>query len=190
MFEIFLIFLDVFLLKKIEVEKEKQTKEIEPSASSSSLATHALPGSPTGETRCRAALPSGRLCPRRDKVKCPFHGTLIPRDDQGLPLDSLLRQHELEARFQQKADEWKDPKYLRQLSIQTGYDLEGRNLKNRRKKYPNLIDIKKLKNTPRKRLMRKIGSKRMRDKVSKDLSALDDQAHRQYSEQFNYSLEN
>ncbi|KAJ2161098.1 hypothetical protein GGF46_001769 [Coemansia sp. RSA 552] len=34
---------------------------------------------------CRAPLPSGRLCPRRDLVKCPLHGRIIPRDERGHP---------------------------------------------------------------------------------------------------------
>lgn len=29
--------------------------------------------------QCRAPLPSGRLCPRRDRVKCPLHGRVLPR---------------------------------------------------------------------------------------------------------------
>ncbi|KAJ2452438.1 hypothetical protein EV183_002953 [Coemansia sp. RSA 2336] len=39
-----------------------------------------------GEIRaCRAPLRDGRLCPRKDLVKCPFHGVIIPRDEQGRP---------------------------------------------------------------------------------------------------------
>ncbi|PSN33567.1 hypothetical protein C0J52_26229 [Blattella germanica] len=29
---------------------------------------------------CRAPLPSGKLCPRHDRHKCPFHGPIVPRD--------------------------------------------------------------------------------------------------------------
>ncbi|KAJ3235707.1 hypothetical protein HDU78_005054 [Chytriomyces hyalinus] len=36
---------------------------------------------------CRAKLKNGNLCPRRDKVRCPFHGLIVPRDDFGLPLN-------------------------------------------------------------------------------------------------------
>lgn len=36
---------------------------------------------------CRAPLKSGRLCPRRDRIKCPFHGLIIPRDELGKPAD-------------------------------------------------------------------------------------------------------
>ncbi|KAJ2796397.1 hypothetical protein H4R20_005543 [Coemansia guatemalensis] len=36
---------------------------------------------------CRAPLKNGKLCPRRDLVKCPFHGVIIPRDEQGRSLN-------------------------------------------------------------------------------------------------------
>ncbi|GFS31401.1 UV-stimulated scaffold protein A [Trichonephila inaurata madagascariensis] len=36
---------------------------------------------------CRAPLPSGKLCPRKDRYKCPFHGKIIKRDDAGNPVD-------------------------------------------------------------------------------------------------------
>eukprot|EP00850_Spirogloea_muscicola_P006640 SM000032S12024 [mRNA] locus=s32:11708:14478:- [translate_table: standard] len=35
---------------------------------------------------CRAPLWDGRLCQRKDLVKCPLHGVIIPRDDNGRPL--------------------------------------------------------------------------------------------------------
>lgn len=28
-------------------------------------------------------MPDGRLCKRKDRVKCPFHGKIIPRDPNG-----------------------------------------------------------------------------------------------------------
>ncbi len=182
LFNIF-IHLDLVLLKKIELEKEKQVVATGPSTSKAAVVHY-------DEDQCKAPLPSGKLCPRRDKVKCPFHGPIVLRDNEGLALDADLRQREIEAKFQQKADEWKDPKYLKQLSLETGYDLEGKAQQNKRKKYPNLVDIKKLTNTPRKRLLRKISSKRVREKISSDLSALDDQVHQQFSQQWSYSLEN
>ncbi|KAF8773733.1 UV-stimulated scaffold protein A like protein [Argiope bruennichi] len=37
---------------------------------------------------CRAPLPSGKLCPRRDRYKCPFHGKIIKRDNAGNPVDT------------------------------------------------------------------------------------------------------
>ncbi|XP_057980940.1 UV-stimulated scaffold protein A homolog [Malania oleifera] len=35
---------------------------------------------------CRAPLGKGRLCQRRDLRVCPFHGPIIPRDDEGKPI--------------------------------------------------------------------------------------------------------
>ena len=36
---------------------------------------------------CRAPLPNGKLCPRMDRQKCPFHGKIIGRDKMGNPTD-------------------------------------------------------------------------------------------------------
>jgi hypothetical protein len=43
---------------------------------------------------CRAPVGAGggRLCSRRDSVRCPFHGPIVPRDDQGQPLQPLARE--------------------------------------------------------------------------------------------------
>jgi len=35
---------------------------------------------------CRAPLPSGSLCPRRDRVRCPLHGPVVARDRDGRPV--------------------------------------------------------------------------------------------------------
>ena len=32
---------------------------------------------------CRVKLASGSLCPRMDRVKCPLHGVIVPRNDDG-----------------------------------------------------------------------------------------------------------
>lgn len=37
---------------------------------------------------CRAPLRNGGLCQRRDLKVCPFHGPIVPRDDEGNPIDS------------------------------------------------------------------------------------------------------
>ena len=38
---------------------------------------------------CRApmGLPNGKLCPRMDKIKCPFHGKIVDRDENGAVVD-------------------------------------------------------------------------------------------------------
>jgi hypothetical protein len=46
---------------------------------------------PISKTRdypqCRYPLPNGKLCPRKDMEKCPFHGSIILRDEKGIPVD-------------------------------------------------------------------------------------------------------
>lgn len=37
---------------------------------------------------CQAPLRNGELCQRRDLKICPFHGPIIPRDDEGKPIDT------------------------------------------------------------------------------------------------------
>ena len=32
---------------------------------------------------CRHPLDNGSLCPRKDRVKCPFHGVIVDRDTDG-----------------------------------------------------------------------------------------------------------
>ncbi|KAJ1976245.1 hypothetical protein H4R35_002780 [Dimargaris xerosporica] len=39
---------------------------------------------------CRAPLKNGKLCPRRDLVRCPYHGPIVPRDEQGRVDSSTL----------------------------------------------------------------------------------------------------
>ena len=34
---------------------------------------------------CRAPLANGSLCPRMDRVKCPFHGPIVARNEDGSP---------------------------------------------------------------------------------------------------------
>lgn len=41
---------------------------------------------PVDIQECRAPLRKGGLCQRRDQRVCPFHGPIIPRDDEGKPI--------------------------------------------------------------------------------------------------------
>ncbi|EFJ06434.1 hypothetical protein SELMODRAFT_186743 [Selaginella moellendorffii] len=49
---------------------------------------------------CSAPLRNGGLCQRRDLRKCPLHGTIIPRDDRGNPLEE---KRAVEAKGKEKA---------------------------------------------------------------------------------------
>ncbi|RKP34623.1 hypothetical protein BJ085DRAFT_28073 [Dimargaris cristalligena] len=44
-------------------------------------AVYLTPKRPTAIKACRAPLKTGGLCPRRDLVRCPYHGPIVPRDE-------------------------------------------------------------------------------------------------------------
>ncbi|CAI2353484.1 unnamed protein product [Caenorhabditis sp. 36 PRJEB53466] len=56
---------------------------------------------------CRATLPNGALCPRRDFLSCPLHGKIVDRDEKGEPIAEEDRRTERkrEERKRQKESE-------------------------------------------------------------------------------------
>lgn len=97
----------------------EETFEPEPSSSNSSRcdATMVL--------ACNVKLDSGKLCPRRDKIKCPFHGLIIARDHNGNPINEAdrLREEASKSKRNDSVPEWQDPEFLRDIQAATGIDL-------------------------------------------------------------------
>eukprot|EP00042_Codosiga_hollandica_P049346 m.571828 g.571828 ORF g.571828 m.571828 type:complete len:337 (-) comp57862_c0_seq22:145-1155(-) len=50
---------------------------------------------------CRVPLRDGSLCPRMDLTECPYHGRIIARDQDGVPLDAELARR-VHAEYQKK----------------------------------------------------------------------------------------
>ncbi|KAJ3176260.1 hypothetical protein HK101_010468 [Irineochytrium annulatum] len=69
--------------EEVDVRPSKKAKGKEP-------ATAEDPGGGEAIPACGARLRNGKLCPRRDLKRCPLHGPIIPRDEQGDPLDRSL----------------------------------------------------------------------------------------------------
>ena len=108
---------------------------------------------------CRAPMKSGKLCPRKDRFKCPFHGPVVARDELGSPKDPFS----VSTRPKKDAvPDWQEPGFLADIKAATGVDLTMP-VKGKRKgpkvEFPNLTDIKALKNTSRSRLEKKVFSK-------------------------------
>ncbi|KAJ1523006.1 hypothetical protein ONE63_002142 [Megalurothrips usitatus] len=148
---------------------------------------------------CRAPLPSGKLCPRKDRVKCPFHGKVIARDDSGKPSnpdDQKFEDERLEAERANKVPDWQDPKLLAELKESTGVDLRmpdkskrgwRKHLPGEKKEYVGLTDIKATQNTTYNRLSKKVFQKSSMKRVAADLDKLDKKRFRdKYGDQFNY----
>ncbi|XP_032806787.2 UV-stimulated scaffold protein A [Petromyzon marinus] len=147
---------------------------------------------------CRAPLPDGRLCERADRHKCPFHGKIVPRDEQGVPAsaeDAARLERERRQREEAERPGWRDAELMRDIEAATGLDLgssrpergKGRG-KGKRKKYPNLTDVKQLNNTARSRLERKVFNRASVKRVSAAMSKLDRGKHERFTNQFTYAL--
>ncbi|XP_067008916.2 UV-stimulated scaffold protein A isoform X3 [Anabrus simplex] len=151
---------------------------------------------------CRAPMRSGKLCPRRDRYKCPFHGPIVPRDETG-----KCTNPEDAARLEQKAEEeqrecpdWQDPQLLADIKATTGIDLkmpekrkDGKGKKTKKKKkeekktYPGLTDITVTENTAFTRLAKKVFKRSAMKRVAEALDRADHKRFRdKFGDQFNY----
>ncbi|XP_009554319.2 UV-stimulated scaffold protein A isoform X1 [Cuculus canorus] len=178
-----------------EVEEEVENKEITEMLKTRYI-TFAGKFEPV-KHKCRAPKPDGSLCERQDRIKCPFHGKIIPRDESGIPISAEDRAREEKMRFEKQATqpEWRDPEFMREVEVATGLDLgsskingkEGKK-KGKKKKYPNLTDLKQQANTSRSRLEKKVFNKGAVKRVVKAMNRADQRKHEKFANQFNYAL--
>uniref|UniRef100_A0A8C4V5I5 UV-stimulated scaffold protein A n=1 Tax=Falco tinnunculus TaxID=100819 RepID=A0A8C4V5I5_FALTI len=178
-----------------EVEEEVENKEITEMLKTRYI-TFAGKFEPV-KHKCRAPMPDGSLCERQDRIKCPFHGKIVPRDDSGIPINAEDRAREEKMRFEKQAaqPEWRDPEFMREVEAATGVDLgsskshgkEGKK-KGKKKKYPNLTDLKQQANTSRSRLEKKVFNKGAVKRVVKAMNRMDQRKHEKFANQFNYAL--
>uniref|UniRef100_A0A8C5T0E9 UV-stimulated scaffold protein A n=1 Tax=Laticauda laticaudata TaxID=8630 RepID=A0A8C5T0E9_LATLA len=152
-----------------EVEEEIENKELSVMLKSRYI-TYAGTFEPV-KHKCRAPMPSGGLCERQDRFKCPFHGKIVPRDESGNPLNQEDREREAKMQFERKEQrpEWQEVDFMREVEAATGIDLgsshfnrKGKGGKKKgktKKKYPNLTDLKQEANTSRSRLGKRVFNK-------------------------------
>lgn len=177
-----------------EVEEEVENKEITEMLKTRYI-TFAGKFEPV-KHKCRAPMPDGSLCERQDRIKCPFHGKIIPRDECGVPINAEDRAREEKMRFEKQATqpEWRDPEFMREVEAATGVDLgssktNGKGGKKKgKKKYPNLTDLKQQANTVRSRLEKIVFNKGAVKRVVKAMNQMDQRKHEKFANQFNYAL--
>ncbi|XP_059131665.1 UV-stimulated scaffold protein A [Peromyscus eremicus] len=144
--------------------------------------------------QCRARKPNGRLCERQDRLKCPFHGKIIPRDDKGQPLNPEDRAREQRQQLQQQQahPDWQDPEFMKDVEAATGVDLGSSRYskkgKGKKKKHPNLTDLRERANTSRARLEKKVFAKAAVQRVVAAMNQMDQKKHEKFANQFNYAL--
>ncbi|KAM3940755.1 UV-stimulated scaffold protein A isoform 1-T2 [Leptodactylus fuscus] len=175
-----------------ELEEEVENKEVE-----AMLKTRYITFAGKFEAvkhKCKAPLPNGSLCERQDRIKCPFHGKIIPRDELGVPVNAEDREREAKEKFEKQAREqdWRDPELMREIEQATGEDLGSsrchKKKKKKKKKYPNLTDLKQKANTSRSRLEKKVFNTGSVKRVISAMNQMDQRRHEKFANQFNYAL--
>ncbi|CAN7990643.1 unnamed protein product [Ixodes hexagonus] len=123
---------------------------------------------------CRARLPSGKLCPRRDRHKCPLHGPIVARDEFGNPRDSSVPKASA-------VPDWQEPGLLRDLEAATGAQLH---VGHRRRRI-----LPRHHGDPRARLEKKIFNKRSVRRVAESMNVLDGKKFNdKFGDQWNYAF--
>ncbi|KAM4052082.1 UV-stimulated scaffold protein A [Anomaloglossus baeobatrachus] len=178
-----------------ETEEEVENKEVEAMLKTRYIS---FPGKfEPVKHKCKAPLPNGSLCERQDRIKCPFHGKIIPRDELGVPENAEDREREAKEQFEKQAREqdWRDPELMREIEQATGEDLgssrcqkKGKKKKGKKKKYPNLTDLKQKANTSRSRLEKKVFNTGSVKRVISAMNQMDQRRHEKFANQFNYAL--
>lgn len=153
---------------------------------------------------CSAPLPSGKLCPRRDRAKCPFHGKIVPRDETGTPLNNVAVEGSStstvtsdEQNQASSSTDWKEIQL--EVEAATGLDLGGKSKRKRKGhskasvnkefKSSGLTDLKKEKNTARNRLGKIVLNKKAMRRVADQMDEIATKRCREkFANQFNYSL--
>lgn len=176
-----------------EVEEEVENEELLAESRSRYIS---FPGSFVPVSHfCRAPLSDGKLCQRQDRFKCPFHGSIIPRDQEGRACrqEDREREEQEERRKREQQPDWRDAELMRDIEAATGEDLGsdrlgGKKRKGKKKKYPHLSDLKQSTNTSRCRLEKKVFNKSSLRRVAQVMNKADKRKHDKFSNQFNYAL--
>ncbi|NWR85744.1 UVSSA protein, partial [Furnarius figulus] len=172
-----------------EVEEEVENKEITEMLKTRYI-TFAGKFEPV-KHKCRAPMPDGSLCERQDRFKCPSILVWTSLSDCAWQLPAP---HQCSSYFLVFA-EWRDPEFMRELEAATGLDLgssknngKGQKKQGKKKKYPNLTDLKQQANTSRSRLEKKVFNKGAMKRVMKAMNRVDQRKHEKFANQFNYAL--
>ncbi|KAK7582477.1 hypothetical protein V9T40_013922 [Parthenolecanium corni] len=135
---------------------------------------------------CRFPLTNGKLCPRRDRYKCPFHGVVVARDETGKCINPEDTKRDEELKSKINFSEAQDPRLLAEIKSATGVDLQMHNRK-KRKKDDGLMSIKEETNTVYNRLEKKLFKKSTVKRVAQVLDSADQRKFRdKFGDQFQY----
>lgn len=136
---------------------------------------------------CRAPLKNGKLCPRMDRFKCPLHGKIVARDAVGNIVNESDKTSE---NTPEPEKPWLDNELINEINAARGKKVIEMGKKKRGKKTKgNLTDINQEEESPRRRLERRLFTKKSLNKVGSILDAVEKRLHQsKFHHQYNYSL--
>ncbi|VDO60188.1 unnamed protein product [Haemonchus placei] len=111
--------------------KEELEDEVKPKPNIPLPSCEGVGESKPTKRRCNARLPNGKLCPRMGLRKCPLHGKIVDRDDEGFPLEQLETTEK--STSQVKREHQEEEEYLRDLEVATGKSFVGKFRKKKRR---------------------------------------------------------
>lgn len=137
---------------------------------------------------CRFPLPSGKLCPRQDRIKCPFHGMIVARDETGKCVNPTDAERDKIMELKRNNLDVQNPELLAEIKVATGIDLKlPEKFKRKKKDDSCLTNIKKEQDTTYRRLEKKLFKRSTVKKVARTLDNLDQKRFRdKFGDQFQY----
>uniref|UniRef100_A0A1I7UQG9 UV-stimulated scaffold protein A n=1 Tax=Caenorhabditis tropicalis TaxID=1561998 RepID=A0A1I7UQG9_9PELO len=131
---------------------------------------------PKIDRECLAKLPNGSLCKRMDMKVCPLHGLIVPRDNEGVPLneeDRIREAKRIEKRRLKEAEEYSK-------KIEKEYESANKRRKKHEVKTSASTDI-------RNRLQKKLFDRQTIERVSADItSSRRNRLEKNFSHQFSH----
>ncbi|XGW05615.1 hypothetical protein V3C99_016180 [Haemonchus contortus] len=114
----------------VRTPKEELEDDVKPEPNIHLASCEGVGESKPTKRRCNARLPNGKLCPRMALRKCPLHGKIVDRDDEGFPLEQSETTEM--STLQVKREHHEEEEYLRDLEVATGKSYVGKFKKKKR----------------------------------------------------------
>lgn len=149
---------------------------------------------------CRAPLKNGKLCPRMDRYKCPFHGKIVARNAVGEIENEKDKKDPDVYRLAEESGKqlmpWQDPDLIADINAATGQNIQVIDPNNKRRrgnhkkaKQGNLTCLSKETESPRERLERRLFTAKNLTKVGSILDSIERRLHHEkFHHNFNYSI--
>ena len=146
---------------------------------------------------CRAPLKNGKLCPRMDRFKCPFHGKIVARDNLGqIVNESDKNDPAVKCTENKTLMPWQDAELIADINAATGKNIQVVDSSKKRRgkknnKESKLTDVNKEDDNPRNRLEKRLLTAKNLNKIGTILDSIERRLnHEKFHHNFNYAMQN